>query len=62
VSRRDFWPHACRKMVILYVYLNIGSKTSPIYRADMHIKNLRWCVKEKLLHTILHVSAYLYTS
>ncbi len=51
-------------MVILYVYLRIWTKKSPIYRADMldnkllkqpyiYKKYFRQCVKEKRLHTIL---------
>jgi hypothetical protein len=39
----------------------IRSKKSPIYRAYMHIKNFRWCAKEKIFaHHLTGICVYVY--
>jgi hypothetical protein len=55
----DLSARADRKMVIFYVYLRYFTKKSRLCRTDTQKKKI-WCAKEKPLHTILCVSAYLY--
>ncbi len=59
VPQIDLSARTDRKMVIFYIYLHYFTKKSRIQNRYADKKNR--CAKEKRSHTVLCVSAYLYT-